>query len=101
MSMHIDNKKDGDLFSQKEHIFIKAYWSDKTPWAKASWGVKGLFRLYFNIIVHHWSNSGQEFKQDWILEAGDDAECRERYCFLHGLLSLLSYRTQDLQVRDE
>jgi hypothetical protein len=71
---------------------------------KASWGGKGLFSLNFHIVVHHWRKSGQELKQDWNLEAGADAEPMEECCpWLgpHGLLSLLSYKTQDHQPRGD
>jgi hypothetical protein len=35
-------------------------------------GEKGLFGLHFHIAVHHQGKSGQELKQDRILEAGAD-----------------------------
>jgi hypothetical protein len=41
---------------------------------RASWEEKGLFSLYFQMIVHHWRKSGQEIKQGRNLEAGADAE---------------------------
>ena len=44
---------------------------------KASWGGKGLFGLYFQITIHHWRESGQEFNQHWNQEAGADAEAIE------------------------
>lgn len=42
----------------------------------------GLFGLYFQIIGHHWRNSGQEPKQSWNLEIGDDAAVMEEPCLL-------------------
>lgn len=45
---------------------------------KASWGGKSLFSLHVQIIVHHWRKSGQELKQGWNLEAGEDVG---EYCF--------------------
>ena len=33
---------------------------------KAIWGVKLLFSLHFQIIDHHWRNSGQELKQAFL-----------------------------------
>jgi hypothetical protein len=53
--------------------------------------------LPFHIAVHHQRKSGQELTQGRNLEAGADAEAMEgaAYLFaLHGLLSLLSYRTK-------
>jgi hypothetical protein len=56
--------------------------------------------LRFTSLFNHLSNS--ELKQSRNLEAGADAEAMEgaAYCLTpHGLLSLLSYRTQDHQPR--
>ena len=44
---------------------------------KASWGGKGLFGLHFHVVADYWLKSGQELKQDRILEAGADAEAME------------------------
>ena len=44
-------------------------------------------------IVHHWKQLEQEFKQ-----AGADTEDMEE-CGLHGLLRLLSYKTQGQQPK--
>ena len=58
---------------------------------EASWGGKGLFSLHFRTGTQ----AGQE--------AGADAEAMEGCSLLAclpGLLSLLSYRTQDYQPRD-
>ena len=52
---------------------------------------KGLFALDFLILVHHWKKSGQKVKQARNLEA--------YWLTPHGLLSPLSYRTQDQQPR--
>ena len=70
---------------------------------ESSVGEKGLFGLHFHITVHYGRKSGQELKQGRILEAGADTEAMECAAFClapHGLLSLLSYRTQDHQPRD-
>ena len=51
-------------------------------------------------LAHHQRTLGQELKQGRNLEAGADAEAIKgaTYWFAsHGLLSLLSYRTQDHQ----
>jgi hypothetical protein len=65
---------------------------------KASWGGKSLFGLHFLITVHHQRKLRQELKQDRNLEQ----ELLQRpwivaaYLLdLHGLLTLLSYRTPD------
>ena len=56
--------------------------------------------------VHYLKKSGQDLKQGRNLEAGTDAEDVEECCLLlllfslHGLLSLISYRTQDHLPRD-
>ena len=63
-------------------------------------GGKDLFGLHFQI--HHWRKSGQELKQGWNLKSGADAEAMESAAYWlasHGLLSLLSYRTQNHQLR--
>ena len=52
------------------------------PMPKATWGEKGLFGLYCHCSVRHQRESGQELKQDRILEAGTDAEATEAYCLL-------------------
>ena len=71
---------------------------------KANWRGKGLFSSHFQITVVQWTKSGQELKPDWNLEAGADTEAMEGCCLLacfSALLSLLSYRTQDYQPRDD
>jgi hypothetical protein len=75
----------------------------KTPWPKIKLGKKGLFSLYLQIIVHHWRKSRQELKQNWNMEAGADARLWKDAAYSlasSGLLSLLSYRTQDHQPRN-
>jgi hypothetical protein len=62
-----------------------------------------LFSLHFHTAVHHQKKSGLELTQSRNLEAGVDAEAMEGCSLLAsfpGLLSLLSYRTQDYQPRD-
>ena len=70
---------------------------------EASWGGKGLFslHLHFHIAVHHQRKSELELKQ------GRKQELMHRpwrdvpyWLPSPGLLSLLSYRTQDYQPRD-
>jgi hypothetical protein len=59
--------------------------------------------LHFHITVHHWRKSGQELKQGRNLLAGLDAEIivgRSHWLALHGLLSLLSYKAQEQQSKD-
>ena len=63
-----------------------------------SWGGKGLCSLHFHIAIHHQRKSGQELTQGRNLEAGADAEVMEGAAYWiasPGLLSLLSYKTQD------
>ena len=70
---------------------------------KAHWEGKGLLFLDFHITVHHQKKSEQELKQGSILEAGAHAEAMEDAAYWFacpGLLSLLSYRTQDHHLRD-
>jgi len=71
---------------------------------KCKLGRKGLFGLHFYIIVYHQRKSGQELnktgtrKQDMIQRPWSGAV----YCLTsHGVFSLLSYRTQDHQPRDD
>jgi hypothetical protein len=61
---------------------------------KATWGRKSLFGLHFQITAHHQRKSGQEVKQgrNWEEGAMDSAVY---WLTSYGLLSLLSYRTQD------
>jgi hypothetical protein len=68
---------------------------------EAGWGGKGLFSVYFHIAVHHQRKSGLELrqvrKQELMQRPWGDV------CYWlasPGLLSLLSYRTQDYQPRD-
>ena len=65
---------------------------------KATWGRKSLFGLHFQITAHHQRKSGQEVKQgrNWEEGAMDSAVY---WLTSYGLLSLLSYRTQDHQPR--
>jgi hypothetical protein len=49
---------------------------------KASWGGKGLFDLYFQIIVHPWRKSGQELKHGRNLEPEADVYAMEECCLL-------------------
>jgi hypothetical protein len=61
---------------------------------------KDLLSLCFHFAVHHQRKSGQELKQGRNLEAGAGAEAKEGAAYWlapHGLLSLLSRRTQDHQ----
>jgi len=70
---------------------------------EASWGGKGLFSLHFHIAAHHQRKSGQKLTEGRNLEAGADAEAIEGAAYWlasPGLLSLLSYRTQDYQPRE-
>jgi hypothetical protein len=67
---------------------------------EASWREKGLFSLYFPHCVHH---QRQSWRTQAGQEAGADAKPRRDVSYWlasPGLLSLLSYRTQDYQARD-
>jgi len=63
---------------------------------EASWGGKGLFGLHFHTAVDH------QRMQDWNSSRSESRSwCRGHGgMFFSGLLSLLSYRTQDNQLRD-
>ena len=68
-------------------------------------GRKGFIQLTLPhcSFVYHQRKSGQELTQGRNLEAGADAEAMEDAAYWlasPGLLSLLSYRTQDYQSRD-
>jgi hypothetical protein len=68
---------------------------------EASWGGKGLFSLHFHIAVHHQRKSGLELKQVRKQELMQRPWRDVTYWNASpGLLSLLSYRTQDYQPRD-
>jgi hypothetical protein len=63
---------------------------------EASWGGKGLFSLHFRIAVHHQRKSGLELKQVKKQELMQRPRRDVLYWLASpGLLSLLSYRTQD------
>jgi len=63
-------------------------------------GGKGLFRSYIHITIHHQRQLWQGLKQGRNLEAEEWLWSVPYWIALHGLLSLLSYRTQDRQPRD-
>jgi hypothetical protein len=68
---------------------------------EASWGGKGLFGLHFHTAVHHQRKSGLELKQVRKQELMQRPWRDVVYWLASpGLLSLLSYRTQDYQPRD-
>jgi len=62
---------------------------------------RGLFSLHFHIAVHHHRKSGLELtqvrKQELMQRPWGDVSY---WLAFPGLLSLLSYRTQDYQSRD-
>jgi hypothetical protein len=63
---------------------------------EASWGEKVLFSLHFHIAVHHQRRSGLELTQGKKLELMQRPWWGASYWLASpGLLSLLSYRTQD------
>jgi hypothetical protein len=71
---------------------------------KITLGGKGLFGLSFHIVVHQRRKSGHELKQGRNLEAGADKEAMAECCILacsSWLTSLLFYRTQDHQPKDD
>jgi len=65
---------------------------------------KGFIWLMFPYhCFYHWRKSGQDLKQGRNLEAGAGAEATEGAAYWlapHGLPCLISYRTQDHQLRD-
>ena len=68
---------------------------------EASQGGKGLFSLHFCIAVHHKRKSGLELKQIRKQELMQKPWRDVTYWLVSsGLLSLLSYRTQNYQPRD-
>jgi hypothetical protein len=48
---------------------------------KASWGGKALFSLHFHYYCSSSWKSEQKLKQDWNLEARDDAEAMGECCY--------------------
>jgi hypothetical protein len=81
--------KSGFLFLNKHH--------DQA----VTWGGKGLFSLHFHTAVHHQRKSGLELKQVRKQELMQRPWRDVTYWFASpGLLSLLSYRTEDYQPRD-
>jgi hypothetical protein len=76
------------------------------PWTKhheqeASWGGKGLFSLHFHTAVDHQRKSGLELKQVRKQELMQRPWRDVTYWLASpGLLSWLSYKTQDYQPRD-
>jgi hypothetical protein len=79
----------GFLFLQKHHD------------QEASWRGKGLFSLNFYTVVHHQRKSGLELKQVRKQELMQRLWRDVTYWVVSlGLLSLLSYGTQDYQPRD-
>jgi hypothetical protein len=65
------------------------------------WGGKGLFSLHFHIAVHHQRKSGLQLKQVRKQELMQRPWRDVTYWLASlGLLTLLSYRTQDHQSRD-
>ena len=70
---------------------------------KSKLGRKGFIRLTLPHSSSSLKGSEQEFRQDRDLEVGTDAEAMRGTAFWlapYGLLSLLSYRTQDHMPRD-
>jgi hypothetical protein len=68
---------------------------------ESSWGGNDLFSLYFHIAVPHQRKSGLELKQVRKQELMQRPLRGAAYWLAPpGLLSMLSYRTQDYQSRD-
>jgi hypothetical protein len=77
----------------------------KTQWPKINPRRKGLLGLHVHTISHHRRTPGQQVRQRRNLESGADAPLDHGghtayWLASHGLLSLLSYRTQSHQHRD-
>jgi hypothetical protein len=62
---------------------------------KVTWGINGLFGLFFTSHSSSSKKSGPELKQGRNMESGADTETMELAGLLPGLVSHLSYRTQD------
>ena len=86
------------LGDRERGILVKVSTATMKHYHSKTWGGKGAFGVHFHITVHYWRKLGQaQTGQD------PDAEAMEGAAYwlaLHGLLSLLSYRTQDHQSRD-
>ena len=79
-------------------VLVRGSIPSQTSWPQSSWGGKGLFGLHFHPAVHHQRNSGQELKQVRKQELMQRPWRDVLYWLASpGLLSLLSYRTQDYQ----
>jgi hypothetical protein len=93
-------------FSKRLHI---RYWLSQGLYSytkhhdqEASWGEKDFFSLYFYIVVHHQRKSGQELRAGtWRQELMQRPWRDVTYWIASpGLLSFLSYRTQNYQPGD-
>ena len=83
------------------HVLVRVSITAQTSWPKSTWGGKGLSSLLFHIAVHHQRKSGLEFKQVRKQELMQKPWRDALYWLASpGLLSLLSYRSQDYQPRD-
>ena len=80
-----------------EHFLSWGFYScTKYHDQEASWGGKGLFSLYFHILDRNSHRAGT-----WMQELIQRPWRGSAFCIAFlGLLSLLSYRTQDYQSRD-
>ena len=77
------------------------YYCIKHHGQEASWGGKGLFSLHVHIVAYHQRKSGLELKQVRKQELMPRPRGDATYWLASpGLLSLLSYRTQEYQPRD-
>jgi hypothetical protein len=100
----------GSLIPREDTIYIWPGWDTvlvrvlflhKHHDQEASRGGKGLFSLHFHTAVHHQRKSGLELKQVRKQELMQRPWRDVTYWLASsGLLSLLSYRTQDYQPRD-
>ena len=84
------------MLSYSGFLFLHKHHDQET-----SWGGKDLFGLHFHTAVHHQRKSGLELKQVRKQELMQRPWRDVLYWLAFpGLLSLLSYRTQDYQPRD-
>jgi hypothetical protein len=87
--------------SNKHLCLSQGFCSSINIMTKKQVGGKGLFSLHFHIALHHQRKSGLELKQVRKKELVQRPQRDVPYWLASpGLLSLLSYKTQDYQTRN-